>query len=261
MPVADNNGNTPTIRAIATLGDYEKILTISSRFSGNDPNAITNWIGQALDEGDVRTDIESAPELFGYIGFLNRHDPMTGDSTGPLPGRININTATKEVIRAAIPANPAWFPDDPNAFVDGTAWAKDWADKLAEEITVTGQDKAHQSLADLLKFDQSGYGGIKRLLVDRTINVGDPSLDDDFEERDWILSRLSNIFTVRSDTFTAYIALRIGPPRVIPNTDPTKRVIDVDADRRYIAIFDRSEVDEPDELPRLVALHPVPDAR
>ena len=38
-------------------------------------------------------------------------------------------------------------------------------------------------------------------------------------------------------------------------------MIDVDADRRYIAIFDRSAVDQPDKSPRLVALHPVPDAR
>ncbi len=256
MPVADNNSNT-TKNPISTLGDFEKILSIGNIKNGDDPNSVTYLVGLASDEGDVRIDIEAAPELFGYIGFLgNRQDPVTGDLPKPQPGRININTATKEVIRAAIPVNPEWFPDDPNAFPDGTAWARDWVDKLAAEIAVTGQDKAHQSLTDLLRFDE-----MKRLKNHPSVNVGDPSIRGDFEERDWILSRLSNIFTVRSDTFTAYIALRIGPPRVIPHTDPTRRVIDVDADRRYIAIFDRSEVDEPDESPRLVALHPVPDAR
>ena len=54
-------------------------------------------------------------------------------------------------------------------------------------------------------------GAIAKLGKDSKDIVGsDPSMTDDIEERDWILSRLSNIFTVRSDTFTAYIAIRIG---------------------------------------------------
>jgi len=70
---------------------------------------------------------------------------------------------------------------------------------------------------------------------------------DDFEERDVIFSRISNLVTVRSDVFTAYILVRIG-------TDgPQKRVI---------AIFDRSNVYPPDRgRIMLVAVHPVPDPR
>jgi len=42
---------------------------------------------------------------------------------------------------------------------------------------------------------------------------------DDFEERDLIFQRISNLITVRSDVFTAYILVRIG-------TDgPQRRVI------------------------------------
>ena len=244
MPVADNNGNTADIRPIATLGDFEKILTIGSKWiSATDPNAITHFVGLASKEGDVRTDIESAPELLGHVGFLNRsYDPATGDAPRPLPGRININTATKEVIRAAIPPNPL-FESTP--------------DQLADAIITWRKNAPFTSLADLLKVDEFAKLGKDS----KDITGSDPSMIDDIEERDWILSRLSNIFTVRSDTFTAYIAIRIGAPRVVPNTDPAKRVVDVDADRRYIAIFDRSAVDQPDKSPRLVALHPVPESR
>ena len=51
--------------------------------------------------------------------------------------------------------------------------------------------------------------------------------EDDFEEKDMIFSRLSNLATVRSDTFTAYILVRLG------ENGPQKRVI---------AILDRSDV-------------------
>jgi hypothetical protein len=69
---------------------------------------------------------------------------------------------------------------------------------------------------------------------------------DDFEERDVIFARISNLVTVRSDVFTAYILVRIG-------TDgPQKRVM---------AILDRSNVYLPTDKVRVVALHPVPDPR
>lgn len=72
------------------------------------------------------------------------------------------------------------------------------------------------------------------------------NIDDDFEERDLIFQRISNLVTVRSDVFTAYILVRIG----------------VDGpQRRMIAIFDRSGVYENGDRARLLALHPVPDPR
>ena len=69
---------------------------------------------------------------------------------------------------------------------------------------------------------------------------------DDLEERDVIFSRVSNLVTVRSDVFTAYILVRLG----------------IDGpQRRMIGIFDRSRVFLPTDKPEVVALHPVPDPR
>jgi hypothetical protein len=74
---------------------------------------------------------------------------------------------------------------------------------------------------------------------------------DDFEERDVIFSRISNLVTVRSDVFTAYILVRIGAD------GPQKRVV---------AILDRSGVNKmntglPAGRVRIVSLHEVPDPR
>ena len=70
--------------------------------------------------------------------------------------------------------------------------------------------------------------------------------EDDFEERDVIFARISNLVTVRSDVFTAYILVRIGAD------GPQKRVM---------AILDRSDVYLGYGRVRVVALHPVPDPR
>ena len=68
----------------------------------------------------------------------------------------------------------------------------------------------------------------------------------DFEERDVIFSRISNLVTVRSDVFTAYILVRIG------TNGPQKRVL---------AILDRSKVNSNTDKVRVVALQPVSDPR
>jgi hypothetical protein len=73
---------------------------------------------------------------------------------------------------------------------------------------------------------------------------------DDFEERDLIFHRISNLVTVRSDVFTAYILVRIGADG---------------PQRRMIAILDRSGVFPRSAAPytsgkvKVRALHQVPD--
>jgi hypothetical protein len=75
--------------------------------------------------------------------------------------------------------------------------------------------------------------------------VGDGA-PDDFEERDVIFSRISNLVTVRSDVYTAYILVRIGA------NGPQKRVI---------AILDRSNVRLPTDKVKILAVQQVPEPR
>jgi len=216
LPVANTtdptgSGNTSGC-VFPRLGDFQKVAWV-------EPNELTNHIANAASEAKVRFDATVDPGLLGYICTLNR-------SQGNLPGRININTAPKYVIAAAIPPQLT----DPNLAVNALT--------LAEQIVAY---RPYTNLGDLLKVPM-----IKRYLWSSAPNVGDTGMDNDLEERDWILSRLSNIFTVRSDTFTAYILVRLG-------TDGPQR--------RMLAIFDRSNVWSSADKPKLVALHPVPDPR
>jgi len=213
LPVVNNNGMGP-----ATLLDLGKILTIGNE-SGTGAKTITEQIGSAGSESDIRFDITTSPQILDYLCFMNRPQ-------GNLPGRININTATREVIRAAIPPSPMWNAND-----------------LATEIVSNVSNRPFEKISDLLTYPSSGFAKFEN---DPADNVGDSNVKDDFEERDWILSRIANIFTVRSDVFTAYILVRVG------ERGPQKRVI---------AIFDRSNVFSPADRPKLVALHPVPDPR
>lgn len=97
-------------------------------------------------------------------------------------------------------------------------------------------------LVDAVKFEMPerpriGWDLIRSQLVGVT-PVGYPMTGSwpmvgDFEERDWIFSRMANLLTVRSDTFTAYILIKAQ-----------------DIERRYIAILDRSNVFLPEAAAR-----------
>jgi hypothetical protein len=222
LPVA--NTTDPTGSGISNcvfprLGDFQRVAFVSNQ---PDPNAITTQIATAASEANVRFDLATDPNLLGYICTLNREDE------GNLPGRININTAPLYVIAAAIP---------PQLVMKSTT--------DISPLTLAGQivaNRPYTSLADLL----TKVPAIKKFASDTSAVVGDTSISGDFEKRDWIVSRLSNIFTVRSDTFTAYILVRLGADG---------------PQRRMIAIFDRSNVWSPTDKPKLVALHPVSDPR
>lgn len=224
LPVADNN------RSVKRLADFIKPVFIGSQKGGTNPQTITRRIAVAFDpldlsrpgESAVRLDVAAEPELLDYIGFLNRPQ-------GTLPGRINVNTAAKHVIAAAIPPQLVMASSaDPNSALT-----------FAEQIIA---NRPYERISDLL----TKIPRFQKYRDHSTVNVGDSAIRGDIEERDWILARLANIFTVRSDTFTAWILVRLG------HDGP---------ERRMLAIFDRSQCRTPEDRPRLVALHPVPDPR
>jgi len=126
------------------------------------------------------------------------------------------------------------------------------------------EDKGFRNIAELTQVINQNFGvppdgpddfDIRKYL-DGTNNPAAPaspemdtsvdSFTDDLEERNLIFHRISNLVTVRSDVFTAYILVRLG------RDGPQKRMI---------AIFDRSNVFDSYQRPKLVALHPVPDPR
>jgi hypothetical protein len=256
-----------------TVGDIARVLTVGP----NDMIGVK--LAAASSERDVRIDLADPnfQQLFKYLTVFDPNsDTIDNDGDGlidaldtntpeyKVAGRININTAPWYVI-AQLP----WISQRKN--YNNTA--------LAQAI-VAYRDKTAVSGGDPNYSNRPGAEGFENIgQLCNVINGSDPNFridyydqhdsnipandltgfpdltpggstgdgaPDDFEERDVIFSRISNLVTVRSDVFTAYILVRIG-------TDgPQKRVI---------AILDRSNVYSGDGKVRVVALHPVPDPR
>jgi len=131
---------------------------------------------------------------------------------------------------------------------------------IAELLNVThnlnngpGDIATYDEYYDIRRYGRDEDAGVPKNNNESVPHDPDPgpffSDDDaanDLEERDVIFQRVSNLVTVRSDVFTAYIMVRVG------ELGPQKRVI---------AIFDRSNVYNSSDIPKLVAVHPVPDPR
>jgi hypothetical protein len=193
-----------------------------------------------------------------------------------IPGRININTAPWYVI-AQLPWMTNHLPTGKKCDLAKAIIA--YRDKLDIPVNYSGSNGRYNALKNQNRLDPSigsaniredlgfesigelnfvlGYDDAYRIDYYATassagdlaqypdLTPGDNSADD-FEERDVIFSRISNLITVRSDVFTAYILVRIGPD------GPQKRVI---------AILDRSDIYSARDKVKIVALWPVPDSR
>lgn len=210
-----------------TIGDIARVLTVGPSTNINDMIGVR--VAAEPPEESIRLDLRN-PAFANIFQYLTVIDPtIFGSSTNEtrIKGRININTAPWFVI-AQLP----WMqPEIAQAIV-------------AYRDAVAG---GFESVGELMQVDQMGYYAADPadLTTFPDLTPGDGT-GQDFEERDVIFSRISNLVTVRSDVFTAYILVCIG-------TDgPQKRII---------AIFDRSTVSSASDKVRIVALHPVPDPR
>jgi hypothetical protein len=166
-------------------------------------------------------------DVFRYLTVLDPTAYGLPVTETRIKGRVNINTAPWFVI-AQLP----WM--EPAIAQAITAYRD----------TISG---AFESIAETMYVPQMAFYASDALDLDRRpdFTFADGAVDD-FEERDIIFSRISNLITVRSDIFTAYILVRIG----------------VDGpQRRVIAVLDRSEVNSATDKVKIIAVHPVPDPR
>jgi hypothetical protein len=175
--------------------------------------------------------------LFNYLTVLDpsQHGQPAGETR--VMGRINVNTAPWFVI-AQLP----WIQ-----YEDAGGGFQRARDIVARRKSVG----PYESIGELMQINS-----LLGLAVDSQDNQHadtprgpDLTADtarDDYEERDLLFTRISDLVTVRSDVFTAYILVRIG----------------VDGpQRRVIAILDRSRANSRDGRVRLVAKQLVPDPR
>ena len=190
-------------------------------------------------------------QIFNYLTVFDpNYYPWNNPNETRVKGRININTAPWFVI-AQLP----WVTNISLPVADPHRYA------LAQAIVAYRDDatkgfQGFRSIGQLMNVNVPPGGDPNSSIFYYALDGKDqptfPDLTapdgakDDFEEGDLIFSRISNLVTVRSDVFTAYILVRIGPD------GPQKRVL---------AILDRSRVTPLTGKVKIIALQPVPDPR
>ena len=216
------------------IGELDRVLTIGP---GEDPN---DMLGMQLalqpPEWQVRVDPNN-PAFENIFRYFTVIDPTLHESPPQetrIKGRININTAP-------------WFVMYQLPWIRPLPLLASNPGYVAKAIVKDRNNKgAFDSIADLFRISEMGYYAYDSVdLVQRPDLTIDGAIDD-LEERDIIFTRISNLVTVRSDVFTAYILVRIGADG---------------PQQRCIAILDRSKVNSPDDKVDVIALHPVPDPR
>lgn len=220
----------PANRTLRNIGELGMIFAESAY--SRDPNDTAE---------EVLLDLANPAyaELFNYLTVIDpaQHDHAATETR--IMGRININTAPWFVL-AQLP----WIQYQDSSDVKSTR-----ARAIVDYREAYGP---YESIAGLMQVTE-----LRDLAYDNRDNLNDEFPDrgpdltrdtarDDLEERDLLFTRMSNLVTVRSDVFTAYILVRLG------SEGPQKRMI---------AILDRSETSDLNPTVRIVALHPMANPR
>jgi len=216
---------------LLTVGQVGRLLMV-----GPKADDIAGTLGDQLadepPEASIRLDLSRSPAVLNYVTVMLPvgQDRQTGQSA--VKGRININTASPFVL-------------------DRLPWIQWAGQKIGSDIGQAIVQYRHDlgafdSIARLLQVPQmQAMVGLAEQ-EDHGPDLTPDGQYDDLEARDVLFARISNLVTVRSDIFTAYLLIRLGEDG---------------PQRRIMAIFDRSQVRTANDRPRLIALHQVPDPR
>ena len=260
--IADPN----TIQAHPANGPFRNIGEIGRIFLKNAYGSDGIGYDPAYDqEREVLVNLADPnfQQIFKYLTVIDPYnfhpaDPCYVNAT-KVKGRININTAPAFVV-AQLP----WVSHRKGGYNDANL-AKAIV-VYRDRTVVTGGDPNYRNrvgaagiesigeLCNVTRGSDPNYG-IDYYSRDNKDQNDFPDLDepsnrdrvaDDFEERDLIFARISDLVTVRSDVFTAYILVRIG-------TDGPQK--------RYMVILDRSGVNSSGDKVKIRAFQTVPEAR
>jgi hypothetical protein len=201
---------------------------------------------EGLQPTDILIDLKNPvyANLFNYFTVMDPAAHLAGPDETRIKGRVNINTAPAFVL-AQLP----WMMYRCNPNTHRVEYSLDRAKAIVGYRNVQGAFRSTAGLMQIPQMWELDSDLVGNQFGDKLLygpDVTPDSVIDDLEERDLIFTRVSDLVTVRSDVFTAYILVRIGAD------GPQKRVV---------AVLDRSQVRSSRDPVRVVALQQVPDPR
>lgn len=219
----------PANRTLTNIGEIGKVFAASAY-----------GVTPADTASDVLLDLAKPhyAELLNYLTVIDPTEHGLSAEETRIMGRININTAPWFVL-AQLPWIQYQASGEPTV-VRALA--------IVDHRERYGPFRSVAGLLQVPEMQQLGYDGFDNLHEDdpRGPDLTPDNVRDDLEERDLLFTRISDLATVRSDVFTAYIVVRIDV------NGPQKRMM---------AILDRSRTSAANPHFRLVSLYPVPDPR
>jgi len=256
---ADDNWNI-VYQSVSTANNT---LGTANAVSGTQRNYnLTNSVGSFISVGDIAQAFIFAPspDPCDMLGLVLETEPaeelVRMDLKNPIFTKIFQHLTVMDPATYGLPAQETRIKGRIN--VNTAPWfviaQLPWMEPAIAQAIIANRDTilgAFESTADLMQVPEMGYYANDPAYASADLDhfpdlTPSDGAASDFEERDVIFSRISNLATVRSDVFTAYILVRIGAD------GPQKRVV---------AILDRSQVTSPGDKVRILAFHPVPDPR
>jgi hypothetical protein len=258
----------PADSPFTNVGQIGMVFRKGAYYKSGEPN--TNTIGYSAAnklESGVRLNLADPnyQQIFKYLTVMDPRNHISSTTETRIKGRININTAPAKVI-AQLP----WVSQRQGSYNDPN---------LAKAIVAYRDKMKNQGINDPNYKDRPGAAGFENIgqlmnITDSTVrnyNIDYYATDgndlkyrpdltqedgapDDFEERDLIFARISDLVTVRSDVFTAYILVR-----VCTGVNDKNEV--QGPQKRYMVIFDRSETTPANRKVKITAFQAVPEAR
>ncbi|MCX5634328.1 MAG: hypothetical protein NTW55_00595 [Planctomycetota bacterium] len=258
----DTAAGQSTLYAVGYNNETEEVVRIDLR----DPNfqrifQYVSVFGHADSNGRVkgRININTAPwYVIAQLPWVSQRREVPSDYDPSALAQAIV--AYRDKLNLGSPAKPDYYHGgdyDSRHQETGITGLREEPgfNSIAELAMVV--DKNINTTTDILMnyYDMRYYvlGGRQNIpqmgFPDLTFNerTGHDDAPGDMEKRYLVFSRISDLVTVRSDVFTAYVLVRVG------NNGPQKRVI---------AILDRSEVTPGGSgKVKVIAVHPVPDPR
>ena len=231
----------PANRPLINIGELGMVFARSA-YAMPDPNAAT------ADNLLINLAEPVYQNLFNYLTLMDptSHNSNLTPMEMRVKGRININTAPPFVL-AQLPWMQYYDPLLRRARAITAYRDVNGAFKTIGGLMLPTIRRNDGTLVPAL--GDLRYDGINNLYDVPAVRGPDLTQDDvtdDLEERDLLFTRISDLVTVRSDVFTAYILVRLG------TNGPQKRVV---------AILDRGMTMSANDAVRVISVEQVPDPR
>jgi hypothetical protein len=225
----DSNNNFEVPHAVLLL---DRLTTLSPQFDGQDNDGDGSATNEAFVPGRLNLNTASAELLKRTLPFA----PFVRDRV------IDKIIDYRNGSRAATVAAPTNVRTDADGPIPGIAYIGELAivRQVWEDLapTTASTDLTTTTLGD------DTYT-LNSAIVDFNSTSGD-GVPDDREEQTMILSWLSQMCTVRSDVFAAYVTVR-GYPGGDFDEDPIEEI-------RFVAILDRSGITSADDKVKVLAV-------